>query len=131
MTNYIQNYHVPLEQFHLAAPIPLHPLRLRERGFNQAELLSNLLCQQFGLTHVPDLLIRTKSTDTQTLLDQKQRFTNLEGAFKINPSQSVTDKSILLVDDLLTTGATASSAASALKAGGAAYVGVITAAITT
>jgi len=130
MTSFIDTYHVPLEQFDAVCPIALHPVRLRERGFNQSELLSEGLCRHYGLTHKPHLLVRKQATQTQALLDQKQRWTNLEGAFRINPSEIPGDKSILLVDDLLTTGATADAAAASLKEAGAAYVGVLTLAIT-
>ncbi len=130
MTEFIDVYHMPVQQFDLVCPIPLHPVRLRERGFNQAQLLSDGICRRYQLTHEPHALIRQQATDAQAHLEQKQRFTNLKGAFKMNPSLSVTDKSILLVDDLLTTGATAASAAGTLKEAGAAYVGALTLAMT-
>lgn len=127
---FIDTYHVPLAQFDLVVPIPLHPVRLRERGFNQAEILSANLCNHYNLRHCTGVLIRQHPTASQTLLDQKQRWTNLQGAFRINASDAIRDKSILLVDDLLTTGATADAAAAALKEAGAAYIGVLTLAIT-
>ena len=130
MIEFVNTYHVPLEQFDMATPIPLHPVRLRERGFNQAQLLSEGLCRHTHLIHRPQILVRTRATDTQTILDQKQRWTNLKEAFKMTLSESVGDKAVLLVDDLLTTGATAAAAAETLKEAGAAYVGVITLAIT-
>jgi ComF family protein len=130
MSAYIENYNVPISQYDIIAPIPLHPTRLRERGFNQAEILSEGLAKHYQKTHRPQLLIRTQLTDSQTVLNQKQRFTNLKGAFKINTSENVTEKSILLVDDLLTTGATADSAAAALKDAGAAHVGIMALSLT-
>ena len=129
MQEFITTYHVPLHDIDLIAPIPLHPVRLRERGYNQARLLSEGLSHCLALAHEPSLLIRTNPTPSQTTLSQKQRWTNTQGAFKMNPSISVADKSILLVDDLLTTKATANAAAAALKEANAAYVGIITLAI--
>ncbi len=130
ITNFIDTYHIPIRQYDCVAPIPLHPVRLRERGFNQAALLSEGLTQYYGLPHRPDLLRRLRPTDTQTVMDQKQRWTSLKCAFKINPSEIATEKSVLLVDDLLTTGATADAAAAALKEAGAAHVAVLSLAIT-
>ena len=130
MREFIESYSVGLEKFDLIAPIALHPARLRERGYNQAQILSQGISQFYRLPHAADLLLRTRMTDTQTRLQQKQRWTNLQGAFRINPSMTVVEKSILLVDDLLTTGATADAAAKCLKDAGAAYVGVLTVAIT-
>jgi predicted amidophosphoribosyltransferase len=69
-------------------------------------------------------LIRTRPTRVQARLEQKERWTNIQGAFRIKSSFTVAEKSILLVDDLLTTGATASEAAGALKGAGARSVGV-------
>lgn len=130
MQEFITSYHIPINDFDLIAPIPLHPVKLRERGYNQAELLSAPLSQHWNVRHEPSLLLRIMATPTQTMLSQKQRWTNTQGAFKMNPSISVTDKSILLVDDILTTKATANAAATALKQADAAYVGIITLAIT-
>jgi ComF family protein len=127
---FIDTYHLPMEDFDCVVPVPLHPVRLRERGFNQSALLSEALCRHYHLNHQPKALIRQRPTATQTTLDQKQRWTNLEGAFRMSPSESVVEKSVLLVDDLLTTGATANAAATALKDSGAAYVGILTLAIT-
>ena len=130
MASFIDTYHVPLEQFDMVCPVALHPVRLRERGFNQSELLSEALCRHYRLLHRPQLLVRQQPTGTQALLDQKQRWTNLKDAFKINPSEIPADKAVLVVDDLVTTGATADAAAAALKGAGAAYVGVLALAIT-
>ena len=130
MTNFIDTYSIPIEDFDIILPIPLHPVRMRERGFNQSALLSEGIALHYQLNHHTKILTRIRATDSQTVLDTKQRWTNLASAFRMNPSESVVEKSILLVDDLLTTGATADAAAEALKSAGAAYVGVLTLAIT-
>ncbi len=128
--SFVAMYHVPMEEFEAVAPIPLHPTRLRERGFNQAQILSELISQRYQLSHKPHLLIRQRFTGSQTQLPAKERFTNLEGAFKINPSESKIPESVLIVDDLLTTGATINAAAAALKDAGTSYVGAMTLAVT-
>jgi competence protein ComFC len=126
MIDFIGRHHLPLEQCDVMAPVPLHPARLRERGYNQSALLSLALSRHYGIPHQEDLLVRQKMTPTQTELGAKQRWTNMEGAFKIKNPTDVKGKRVILIDDLYTTGATLDSAAQALKAAGAAHVGVLT-----
>ena len=126
---FIDNYHVPLENFDMIMPLPLHSTRYRERGFNQAELLSQILANHYHLPHATNILTRAKFTESQTTFKAKQRWTNVSGAFKITNPLLIADKSILIVDDLLTTAATVDATAESLKNAGAAYVGVLTLAI--
>lgn len=130
MTDFIDRHCLPLQKFDLMAPIPLHPVRLRERGYNQSALLSLALSRHYGILHTENLLIRQKKTQTQTQLGLKQRWTNMEGAFRIKSPSDVEGKSVVLVDDLYTTGATLHSAAQTLKTTGAAQVGVLTFSVT-
>jgi len=130
MIEFLETYQIPMENFDMVLPMPLHPTRYRERGFNQAQLLSSAIAQHFQLTHKTDVLYRFKFTPSQTLLEAKQRWTNVYGAFRINHSLDIADKNILIVDDLMTTAATADAASNALKNAGAAYVGVLTLATT-
>lgn len=115
-----------IEQFDFMVPIPLHPTRKRERGYNQSFLLASQLSRIFNINLNINLLIKTKNTKNQSLLSKKERWTNITGAFKIKNPNEVNNKSILLIDDLLTTGATSSEAAKALKSAGAKTVGVFT-----
>jgi len=130
MIDFIDRHHIPLQKFDLISPIPLHPVRRRERGYNQSALLSLGLSRHYGVPHSENLLIRQKMTSTQTELGAKQRWTNMEGAFRIQNPTDVEGKSIVLIDDLYTTGATVHSAAETLKAAGAARVGVLTFSVT-
>jgi len=130
MIDFIDRHLIPLQKFDLISPIPLHPVRLRERGYNQSALLSLGLSQHYGIKHSENLLIRQKMTPTQTELGAKERWTNMYGAFRIKNSTDVEGKSIILVDDLYTTGATLHSAAETLKLAGAAKVAVLTFSIT-
>ena len=100
MIDFIDRHHIPLQKFDLISPIPLHPVRLRERGYNQSALLSLGLSRHYGIVHTENLLIRQKKTNTQTDLGAKQRWTNMEGAFKIKNSTDVAGKSVVLIDDL-------------------------------
>ena len=130
MIDFIDRHHIPLQGFDLVSPIPLHPVRLRERGYNQSALLSLGLSQHYGTLHTEDLLIRQKATHTQTELGAKQRWTNMEGAFRIKNPTDLEGKTVVLIDDLYTTGATLNSAAEVLKTAGASKVGVLTFSIT-
>lgn len=100
-------------------PIPLHRARLRVRGFNQAEALCHALQARTGIETL-DAVRRTRATKTQTRLSVSQRQTNVRGAFEV--CEAVDGKRLVLVDDVLTTGATALSCAEALKAAGAVHV---------
>jgi ComF family protein len=131
MIDFVNRHQIPIQSFDMIIAVPLHPARLRERGYNQSSLLSGGLSRHWGILHTEDLLIRRKLTPTQTELGAKQRWTNLEGAFKINDPAFVTGKSVLIIDDLFTTGATLHWAADALKTAGAARVGVLTLGLTT
>lgn len=127
--SFVREYGFDLGQFDLIVPIPLSTTRLRERGYNQARLLAQELGREFSLP-LAENLRRIRHTRPQTLLEEKQRWTNIKGAFTIRQPQRLRHKNILIIDDLLTTGATASEAARTLKAAGAGTVGVLTLAIT-
>ena len=127
--SFIKNYTLNLEAFDLIVPVPLSTTRLRERGYNQAELLASAIAGQLKIPLIANNLIRTRHTLNQARTHRKDRWTNLKGAFRIKKSFYFSGKSILIVDDLLTTGATASEAAYVLKQAGAGKVGVLTLAI--
>lgn len=113
--------------FDIVVPVPLHSARQRERGFNQAALLAELLARESGWpTH--DALERTRYTTTQTAYDRAERMRNLDGAFRLRERADVQGLRVLLIDDVLTTGSTLSECARVLKAGGAVSVHAATAA---
>ena len=98
------------------AAVPLHPARQRERGYNQAELLARELAARAGLPFV-DLLVRTRSTVKQHKLDRAGRARNLAAAFALRPNVRA-PPAVLVVDDIMTTGATLEACASVLRAAG-------------
>jgi len=110
----------------LLVPVPLHRARLRARGFNQALLLARALGRRRGLAVAPRLLVRTRATEAQARLPATERRRNLDGAFTVRAPNGCSARPIVLVDDVLTTGATADACARALLAAGAARVDVYT-----
>ncbi|MDD7970695.1 ComF family protein [Roseinatronobacter alkalisoli] len=111
----------------LVAPVPLHWLRLLKRRYNQAAVLSSALAGNLRLEHCPDLLNRARYTGTQDGRGRMGRFANVEGAFRPNPRQArrISGRHILLVDDVMTAGATFAAATDTLLACGATSVRVI------
>jgi ComF family protein len=107
-------------------PVPLHPLRLREREFNQAERLAGCLGRACGLPVWPGVVRRTSPTRTQALLDRRERGKNVARAFTVPDARRVADRCLLVLDDVLTTGATTSAVSHALREAGARRVAVWT-----
>ena len=111
----------------LVAPVPLHWTRLFRRRFNQAALLSRAIAKAAGLDHCPDALVRKRTTGSQEGKTRDARFANLVGAFTVPGSREkrVEGRDILLVDDVMTSGATFAAATEALFAAGARSVSVL------
>jgi ComF family protein len=114
------------QPFDLVTAVPLHPSRRRERGFNQSALLGGALAGRLHLPFREGLLRRIRPTVTQTGLTASRRTANVCGAFRTGLFARPSGRRILLVDDVMTTGATVNACAGVLKRGGAAAVHVVT-----
>lgn len=113
-------------RFDTVVPVPLFPARYRERGFNQSAAIGAQLARRLGTGFSPRMLRRIRPTVSQTGLTAALRAANVNGAFKTGWALRPEDTRILLVDDVMTTGATVNACAAALKKGGARSVHVIT-----
>lgn len=110
--------------FDLAVPVPLHPSRLRERGYNQSALLAAGVARAVG-ADAADALVRIRATSQQAKLDAAARRANVAGAFAVAPGlapDALVGRTVLLIDDVATTGSTAGACAAVLVAAGAARV---------
>lgn len=109
-------------------PVPLHRWRLLARRYNQSALLALALARVSGVGAVPDALLRLRRTQVQGHLDRDQRHRNVKGAFAVADRRrdAITGRRVLLIDDVLTTGATAAECCRTLLAGGAQSVDVLT-----
>jgi ComF family protein len=110
----------------LLIPVPLHPRRERERGYNQSALLARRLGYAWGVAVAPGALVRAVATAPQSELDAAARRRNVRRAFVVRRPDLVIGRHVLLVDDIFTTGATVGECARALNRAGAAAVGVLT-----
>lgn len=103
----------------LILPIPLSEKRKKERGYNQAEELSLRLSKILNIQHSSNIILRVKHTQTQTHLTKPQRKQNLLNAFKVENKEEIKNKNLLVIDDVITTGATFDEVAKVLKLNGA------------
>ncbi|MDI6605736.1 MAG: ComF family protein [Candidatus Omnitrophota bacterium] len=127
MSDFIKEYELPMNEIDYIIPVPLHKARLREREFNQAEILSEFIAGEFKKELLRDVLLRHRHTRTQTELKINQRLYNVRESFSIAAQDKIKGKNLLLIDDVLTSGATSSEAAYSLKKnGGAGIVFVLT-----
>lgn len=128
MDLFMRNF--PREKFQefVFIPIALHKRRLRERGFNQAEIIAKEICKRANYTFCGNVLKRVKNTKTQTELTRRERQKNIAGAFQIENAEEIRGKKIAVIDDVFTSGATLNECAKELKKSGAKEVwGVVVA----
>jgi ComF family protein len=117
----------PYDRDAILVPVPLHARRLRSRGFNQALLLARALGRRYGLEVAARALVRVRDTHIQPGLSAADRRRNLRGAFAVRSPEIVAGRRVVVIDDVLTTGATADACARSLVTAGAARVDVYTA----
>ena len=109
-------------------PVPLHPLRKRERGYNQSAYIAQGISDETGIPVLEHVLSRNRNTPTQTSLSPDARMANVEGVFEVVRPEAVRGATVALVDDIFTTGATMNGCARALLQAGAGRIFALTAA---
>ncbi len=107
-------------------PVPLHMKKCRSRGFDQAVLLAREVARIFKLSLAEGTIKRIRETPTQTRMTRNQRIENMRGAFEVQEARAIADHRILVVDDVMTTGATVGEVSRVLKIAGARRVEVLT-----
>src|SRR5690606_36969254 len=117
---------VPFNQADIIVPVPLHPKKLRVRGYNQSAFFANGLARSMQLPVAENGIIRRRATESQTHKNRYERYENMFKTFETTDADAVTGRHVLLVDDVLTTGATLEACASALLESGAAKVSAVT-----
>ncbi len=123
-------YHYAREPLDAIVPVPLHKSRYREREFNQAALLSQGIAEKTNLPIREDIVFRIRRTPPQTALQPQQRIKNLEGAFVPESVNAARGLRVLIIDDVMTTGATINAVSSALRQAGAQTIYGLTLALT-
>jgi ComF family protein len=121
----VESYWLGSLDVDVIVPVPLHPSRQSERGYNQSELLARELARAIGLPCEVGALRRVRPTPAQTHLSAEERRRNVAGAFVASETRPGGAR-VLLVDDVFTTGSTLAACAAALRAGGAARVSAVT-----
>ncbi|MBN2610530.1 MAG: ComF family protein [Bacteroidales bacterium] len=101
----------PLQAVDIVVPVPLHPRKLRKRGFNQSELIARGIAEGMGKNTGTGILERVTDTDSQTRRSRYQRWENVESIFKVKKPAPIANKHVLLIDDVVTTGSTLESCA--------------------
>lgn len=124
----ISNAREIIDQSDLITAIPMHKDKLRSRGYNQAAILAASIAKYSNINYIPDILIKHKSSESQSGLNREERKANVKNTFKLNPkySESAFRKNILIIDDVLTTGATASECAKVLRRSGCKRIYLLT-----
>ncbi|MEO1053756.1 MAG: ComF family protein [Bacteroidota bacterium] len=111
-------------QFDLVIPIPLHEQKLRKRGYNQSEAFAKGLAESMSVRMAPDLVKRVQNNDTQTRKGRLQRWQNVDGIFEVREKEQLSNKRVLLVDDIVTTGSTLEACARTIADAGAEIISV-------
>ena len=107
-------------KFDIVIPVPLHRKRIKERGFNQANEIAKLIAKKLQILLANNVVVRVKNTSPQTELPSKQRKRNVKNAFFVQGN--IQDKNILIIDDVITTGATVNELSRVLKKSGADHI---------
>lgn len=120
MTDFINNYEIII-------PVPIHKKRLNSRGYNQSELLVREISKELkNIKFINNLLIKTKNNVAQSTLTKGQRISNVKNIYKVQNNNLIKGRSVILVDDIYTTGSTVNECSKLLKENGTREIGIFT-----
>ncbi|MEA4815605.1 MAG: ComF family protein [Lachnospiraceae bacterium] len=122
MVRFAECSSMDISNIDVIVPVPLYKSKLKSRGFNQSELLAFGIGRHFGIEVDKTSLLRIRETPPQSLLDISERRKNVKGAFKVTDEKAVLNKTVLLIDDIFTSGATLNECSAALLRAGASTV---------
>ncbi len=120
---------IDIQSYDGLVPVPLHRSRLKERGYNQVELVSEWLCRRLSQANLLPVLRRVKDTPSFSMLGARERRSQIKNAFQLVPGADVRKQRFLLIDDVVTTGATSNECARVLRRAGAETVDVVAVAV--
>lgn len=115
-----------LENYDIIIPVPMHPKKQIQRGYNQTELIAKKIAKELSIVYVKDVLYKQKHTETQSSLDKISRASNVKDAYSLKNMQKINGKRVVLFDDIYTTGSTAKECSKVLKQAGAKEIVVLT-----
>lgn len=116
----------PFQEADVIVPVPLHPTKLRKRGYNQSAFFAEGLSHSMQKPTAMQCLVRHRATESQTKKSRYERYENMETAFRLAKAEAIAGKHVLLVDDVLTTGATLEACSTVLLTAGAIQVNAVT-----
>ncbi len=124
----IKAYGEAMSKIDIVSAVPMHQSKLRKRKYNQAAVLANEIAKTSDKPYKPEILIKSKDSISQSGLSKEERKENVKNTFKLNPlfKNDIWRKNILIIDDVLTTGATASECAKVLRRNGAKRINILT-----
>ncbi len=115
-----------IESYDIIIPVPIHKKRMKERGYNQSELIAQELSKMANIKCYKDILIKIRNNKPQSTLNGKMRKENAKNVYKLEKIEKITNKRILLFDDIYTTGATVNSCIQELKKVKVKQIGILT-----
>ncbi len=115
-----------LKKYDIIIPVPIHKRRKQQRGYNQTELIAKEISKNLNIKIEKDILIKSINTRAQSELNKKDRQCNLKGAFKLQNMQKITNKNVLIIDDIYTTGSTVNECSRMIKLARAKSIGILT-----
>lgn len=118
------------KNFDILIPVPMHPKKQKKRGYNQSAYFGKGIAQVWQIPHLENGITKTKNTISQTKKSREERYNNMKDGFEISDKEAIKDKNILLLDDVITTGATLEACANLLLENGAKTVSIATIAST-